>query len=194
MVTAVFKPQHCTQTPSGAPCRKAGSSLRLLLCAVLLMTAVSCAGGSVRKDTPPPGWASSVEALAGSVAGAVARNDRQALERLCVSREEYAAHVWPALHIGKVKEWQAQQGFVWKQHHMRSDSGLSLVLDRFGGRPCTVLKTVFKEKATEYEGIRVHGGAAVRLRDAGGAERESRLFGSVIEKNGYYKVFSYNIH
>jgi len=44
---------------------------------------------------------------------------------------------------------------------------------------------------TKYPSYVVHRAATMRVRDASGADREIRVSGSMIEKEGAWKVFSY---
>ena len=49
----------------------------------------------------------------------------------------------------------------------------------------------FQGDTTDYETYRIYRKTVLTLRDGSGQEIQARLFGSMIEQNGRYKVFSY---
>jgi hypothetical protein len=49
----------------------------------------------------------------------------------------------------------------------------------------------FEGETTDYQTHSIHRKTVVTLRDRSGRETTGRLFGSTIEQNGRYKVFSY---
>jgi hypothetical protein len=53
------------------------------------------------------------------------------------------------------------------------------------------IAVTFAGGTTQYPSYRVHRETAIRVRDAAGTESEIRLFGSSLEKDGMWKVFSY---
>jgi hypothetical protein len=169
-----------------------GSIRRYILCVLILLQAAACTGTAVPERKALPGWFPSMDALVNAVVDAVSRNDRNALESLCISEQEYALHVWPDLPIARIPQWQSQRYFVWTQHQLRSANGLNGVLKNYGGRRYTVLKAFFKENKIPYEHCTVHGAAMLQVRDDSGVEQDLRLFGSIVEKEGFYKIFSYN--
>jgi anaerobic glycerol-3-phosphate dehydrogenase len=64
------------------------------------------------------------------------------------------------------------------------------VLSREGGKRYELVDVRFAG-VTAYRTSRVHREVTLRVRDAGGAETDLRVCGSMIEQDGAWKVFSY---
>ncbi|MBN2107421.1 MAG: hypothetical protein JW832_08330 [Deltaproteobacteria bacterium] len=139
------------------------------------------------------GWFGSADELARGVAQALAANDREALDRFRISREEYMAVVWPELPVSKIEQWKSQSGFVWTQHAAKSDAGLRSILARFGGKTLTIRSVICKTPAQEYATFKLHVRPAVEMVDQSGAKQADPVFGTIIEHSGRFKVFSYSI-
>ena len=120
---------------------------------------------------------------------ALARRDRAALDALALDEQEFRDHVWPALPAAR-PERNLPFSYVWGDLHGKSNSGLATTLTDRGGQRYEVSRVSFAE-ATDYEGYRVHRDATFHVRNAGGTESEIRVCGSMIEKDGAWKVFSY---
>jgi hypothetical protein len=80
---------------------------------------------------------------------------------------------------------------VWGDLRQKSDAGLALTLARHGGRRYTVVSVRNDGEVTKYASYLVRRETVVRVRDETGTEADVRLFGSVIQKDGAWKVFSY---
>lgn len=138
------------------------------------------------------GWAGSAEELIRAVALAVSRQDRQALEKFCISREEYLALVWPELPVSSVEQWKDQSGFVWSQHAAKSAAGLREVLARYGNALHTgALRYAAPVQA--FGSVQIHQKPELVPQRKGTPGTAVRLMGSIIEHAGRYKVFSYNM-
>ena len=46
----------------------------------------------------------------------------------------------------------------------------------------------------EYDNCTVYKDAVIIARDKSGAEKELKLFGSIIKLGGHFKIVSYNLH
>ena len=143
--------------------------------------------------SPPPLEQASVSSteLARGVLDALAQTDRAGLERLAVSEREFRDHVWPQLPAAR-PERNLPFSYVWGDLRQKSDASLSKALAEHGGRRYTLVGVDFAGD-TDYTTYRVHRDATLRVRDAEGVETTIRVCGSMIEKNGAWKVFSYAI-
>ena len=103
------------------------------------------------------------------------------------------AVVWPELPVSKIEQWKSQSGFVWSQHAAKSDQGLRMIIARFGGKTLTVRSVTCKTPAQEYATFKLHVRPAVELVDQSGATQADPVFGTIIERSGRFKVFSYSI-
>ncbi|MCX8045242.1 MAG: hypothetical protein N3B18_14075 [Desulfobacterota bacterium] len=175
------------------PCRTAGSIFQLVLLLSIACFMMAC-GVMVQKNIHTmPGWHASMKSLTSEITDALAANNRQRLEALHVTEQEYAAHVWPHLPVAQIPQWQNHRDFVWQQHLIRSMRGIDTILNRYGGKNLQITNVSFDEKPEVYGQCTVHPGAVTIVLDELGEERRIRIFGSLIEMNGFYKVFSYSI-
>lgn len=72
----------------------------------------------------------------------------------------------------------------------KSRAGLTQTLAAHGGRQYTLEEVRFGGK-TDYRTYTVHRETTLVVRDTTGTEHELRVYGSMIEKDGAWKVFSY---
>jgi hypothetical protein len=131
----------------------------------------------------------SAEAAAAAVLDAYARGDRARLLQLAVSEGEFRTHVWPELPAAR-PERNLPLAYVWSELRQKSDLGLATLLARHAGQRYSLLRLDFSGR-TRYPGFVVHRRASVEVRDDNGRERRLRLWGSMIEQAGRWKVFSY---
>jgi hypothetical protein len=122
---------------------------------------------------------------------AVADNDRAAFEALAVDEREFRDHVWPQLPASR-PERNLPFSYVWGDLKQKSDASLSRVLAEHSGRQYELVGVEF-DGDTDYTTYRVHREASFRVRDKSGADTTVRVCGSMIVKDGRWKVFSYVI-
>ena len=151
---------------------------------VVLLAGTAC-------DSPVPlaNTRNSPEALATAVLDAVARGDRMALEALALNEQEFRYHVWPDLPAAR-PERNLPFSYVWGDLHQKSDGALTALLQAHGGRTYTLIDVAF-DGETKYASYDVRRAATFRVRDASGAEMDLRVSGSMREKDGAWKVFSF---
>ena len=86
------------------------------------------------------------------------------------------------------------EDFVWDQLRMKSDYGLSVVLHYQGGRGFDFEDIAYHGGRTEYDTFVVHRKPTLHLRDREtGQPGTIVLFGSILEYQGRFKLFSFNI-
>ena len=150
---------------------------------MVLVAAASCA------RTPPLATThDSAHALAHSVLDAVASADRTRLEALALNEAEFRDHIWPSLPAAR-EERNLPFSYVWGELRQKSSQSLSMTLASHGRRRYELERVEF-EGATDYGAYRVHRQATFVVR-GGSATRPVRLCGSMVEKDGRWKVFSY---
>ncbi len=120
---------------------------------------------------------------------ALAARDETALRRLAIDEAEFRDHIWPSLPAAR-PERNLPLSYVWGDLHQKSGTSLARTLGEHGGRRYQ-LEQVVLGQSTEYPGFRTHARTILRVREGGGEPREIRVFGSVLEKDGRWKVFSY---
>ena len=120
---------------------------------------------------------------------ALARNDQAALDALALNDAEFRAHVWPELPASR-PERNLPYSYVWGDLHQKSRLALGETLANHGGVRYDLVGVSFGGE-TQYPSYVVHRAATMRVRNASGAEQDIRVSGSMIEKDGAWKVFSY---
>lgn len=158
---------------------------RTIACAALLMTA-ACRPAQTRLANTHE----SREALAAAVLHALEQRDEQALRALAVDESEFRDHVWPELPVAR-PERNLPLTYVWQDLRQKSDAGLARTLADHGGRAYRLQRLRFRGGTTPYRTFMVHRDSMATVVDAAGHTRDIPFFGSVVEKDGRLKVFSY---
>jgi hypothetical protein len=155
-----------------------------LAIAVSLLATAACSSAPPLANSHP-----SAEALATAVLAALAAKDLPALEALALDDREFRNHVWPELPAAR-PERNLPYSYVWGELNQKSRIALSEVLAGHGGMHDQLHKVTFAG-ATRYPSYTVHREATLHITDASGEQREIRVCGSMLEKDGVWKVFSY---
>ena len=167
----------------------AGRAARLALVGFLL----GGCGGTGSPPGPPAPLSStfdSSEKLTQAVLDALAASDRETLSAFALNEVEFRTVVWPELPASR-PERGVPFDYAWGDLHQKSDAGLSRLLHRYGGQRFEVLDVDFTGETTDYRSFLVHRDSQVRVRDASGKESVVRLFGSILQRDGEFKLFSY---
>ena len=151
---------------------------------LIALLAVSCG------TAPLPNAYDSPEALSRAVLAALERRDADTLRTLAISKDEFTEQVWPELPAAR-PERNLNASFVWGDLNQKSNIMLRDTLTTNGGKTYALVSVRFLGEMTQYASYRVHREGELRVKDVDGTERDLRVFGSVIEKDGRYKVFSY---
>ena len=160
------------------------------LTVVLALCAGVASGCSPRRELTAA--FDSPEALARAVLESVARRDRAALERLALSEAEFRGVIWPELPAAR-PERNLPPDYVWRDLRQKSQASLSEVLARYGGRRYTLERIAFRSGSSRYRSFEVNRDTELVVRDESGAVERIRLFGSLLERAGRHKVFSFVI-
>lgn len=158
-------------------------ALRALLLVAVVMT-VACGSPPPLQNARP-----SADALARDVLDALARRDQTALEALALNDGEFRSHVWPELPAAR-PERNLPYSYVWGDLHQKSRIGQAQTLAAHGGIRYALRRVTFAGE-TGYGSYVVHRDATFHVSDPSGAERPIRVTGSMLEKDGAWKVFSY---
>ena len=129
-------------------------------------------------------------ALATAVLSAVERRDTTELRDLALSEEEFREHVWPELPAAR-PERNLPFSYVWGDLRQKSEASLERMVARHGSRRYALVAVRSAGETTRYPSYIVSRETVLQVRDETGAVTELRLFGSIIEKDGGWKVFSY---
>ncbi len=172
----------------------------VLLLVVSLLAAVSCGGlaagdgtSSVSADVEKPSLEpvfDSPEALATAFLEGLGSENGEALQSYALSKEQFRHYVWPELPSSR-PERGVPFDYGWGDLHQKSHNALLHTFDRYKGRSMTLLELKFEDGVTDYDTFTVHRDARVKIRLDDGREEWLDLFGSVMEREGKYKLFSY---
>ena len=165
---------------------------RITLLVVITVASAVLAGATVLRSRPAPlaGTCVSPEALAAAVLDGFVRKDRAALERLAISRQEFSDHVWPVLPASRPERNLSAQ-FVWSDLSGKSRLHLTRTLTLPLPAGARVSGIEFRGETTRYGDLTIRRASVVTVIDGEGQPVDVRLFGSMLEQNGRFKVFSY---
>lgn len=175
-----------TERKHVAPQGHGGQSAKAFL---IISLAIS---GACRTSTSPSlaNTLESPEAVARAVVRGLADRDLGALRSLAVTEAEFRDLIWPKLPASR-PERNLPLDYVWKDLAAKSDANLRARLAGWQDRGFAVVFLEFKGGTEDYGTFSVHRETVLLLRDREGKEETGRLFGSIIEHKGRFKVFSY---
>jgi uncharacterized protein YceK len=134
----------------------------------------------------------SAEALARAALRAFEQRDVSRLRQMALSEEEFRRHVWPELPAAR-PERNLPFSYVWGDLRQKSEGRLRERVVRYGGAPMQFVRLEFEAPATQYASYVVHRDSLLIVRGRDGQEQRVKLFGSVLEKDGAFKIFSFNV-
>jgi hypothetical protein len=153
---------------------------------LIAILAASCGGAPLTNSFD------SAEAMSRAVLEAIEKHDVEALRALALDKEEFTGHVWPELPAAR-PERNLSPSFVWMSLNQKSSVMLRHLLAAHGGRKYQLVGVRFLGKTAQFDSFQVHRDGELTVKDGDGREQQVRVFGSVLQKNGRYKVFSYVI-
>jgi hypothetical protein len=163
-----------------------------VLLAVALIGSVALASRGSWRTAPSPllNTFHSPHAVAEAVLSSVQTGNLESLEALTLAEPEFRRYVWPELPVSR-REANTPFEFVWGTLHRNSEAHLQQTLARFRGQRLALKRVEFQGASTRYRNVTVHRDTRLVVDTADGTERVVRLFGSMIEQDGRWKVFSY---
>lgn len=165
--------------------------VRIVACAVWLLTcALISASGCGPSSSLLGNARPSSQELSIAVLDAIQRRDIMVLRSLALNEQEFREHIWPELPASR-PERNLPFSYVWGDLRQKSEAALDQTLSRHGGHRYTLLSVRFAGEVTRYPTYTVYRKTVLKVRDETGAEAEMRLFGSSVEKDDVWKVFSY---
>lgn len=139
---------------------------------------------------PLPNAQASPDALAHQVLAALERRDVDRLRQLALTESEFRDVVWPELPAAR-PERNLPFDYVWNDLRMKSEASLQRLVAEHGGQTRTLTRLEFAGETTQHRTYLVRREAVVVAHDAAQRAQSLRLFGSMIERGGGFKVFSY---
>ena len=158
---------------------------------VAAWVAAGCGAGADDAPSPPLHHTfSSPEALSEAVLIALAAQDADGLEKLALSEIEFRTAVWPDLPSSR-PERGVPFDYAWGDLHQKSSNALRRLVTRHGGERFELVGVRFTGGTTPYRTYQVHRETILDLRDGEGNDLALALFGSILERDGEFKLFSY---
>ena len=115
---------------------------------------------------------------------------RRGWKALPLSETEFRAVVWPELPSSR-PDRGLPFDYAWGDLHQKSNNALRRLIAREAGRRYDLLAVEFDGESTPYDTYTVHRESRLVVRGADGTQEQVRLFGSILERSGAYKLFSY---
>ncbi|HEU0301984.1 MAG TPA: hypothetical protein VFR37_21190 [Longimicrobium sp.] len=171
-----------TQSAEAAPARV--DSIRAPGEALALFRATAPATDSLSAGAP------SLDSLVARFADAVARQDLAAVRAMELSRAEYGWIYFPSLRRMN-PGLNLQPEVMWLLHEQESDKGITRVLRRLGGGQARFGAYACEEQPQVEGDIRYWHRCTVEVTAPDGQTAALKLFGSVIEHGGRWKIVSY---
>ena len=121
---------------------------------------------------------------------AFAKRDIEQLRALALSEDEFRDQIWPGLPAAR-PERNVPVTYVWGDLHQKSDARLRALMAERGGHRLELVELRFDGETSRYATGTVRREPTFVVRDERGNTQELRLCGSIVEKEGRWKVFSY---
>jgi hypothetical protein len=154
------------------------------------LAAILVASAACRQ--PLPHAQPSIDALVEDVLTALEHRDAARLRHLAVSEIEFREAIWPELPAAR-PERNLTAAYVWGDQHTRSEAGLQSAIADYGGKTLNLVRLEFRGETTQHRTFLVRRDPAVVVRGTDAQEQTLRLFGSIVEHDGGFKIFSYNV-
>lgn len=135
----------------------------------------------------------SIEELAAAVIHGIEEDRGYDLWELALTEDEFREVVWPVLPASR-PERNTPFDYTWGSLEFKSSNALNTTLAKYKGHRYELIRVDFaahEQRQRDYGAFWVHRDARVLVKKDDGSEQWLDLFGSVIERNGRFKVFSY---
>lgn len=136
------------------------------------------------------GGPTSANELVRRFASALERRDTAALRAMALSRAEFA-YLYYDTHPISMPPYDLSPGLMWFQLEGNSAHGLRQLLAKRAGFPLAIVGHACDAPVQQGPRNRFHGGCVVRRQTPAGIVEES-LFGSILERDGIFKIVSYS--
>jgi hypothetical protein len=145
---------------------------------------------SACRQAPLANARSSPDDLGRDLLAALAANDAGRMQALALSEEQFKDLVWPSLPASR-PERNLPFSYVWGDLKQKSEASLARTLQEEGGKRYDLKAIKMAEKPRLYPGFRVHEEVRFVVVDRAGVERTLTLCGSLFERDGAWKIFSF---
>jgi len=178
-----------SRTRAGRPTGPGFFVRRLCGAAALSLIAAGAACGGAPVAIPLEPSFPTRDAVVETFLKALAARDVPALQSLAVGETEFRKYIWPSLPAS-AEQVGMPDDYVWRDTAMRNAGFLAQLLSDHGGFEYRLVAVSFAGDTTDYGPFRVHRKTSLDVRGPAGAET-LRLFGSMVESGGRWKIYSF---
>lgn len=125
-----------------------------------------------------------------AVVEALNQGDLSGLHQLRVIRKEYLSWIWPAFPASGPPH-NFPEDFAWSNLDTKSSRAVRRLVKRYGEISLAFVKLDFEQKTEEYKDFRLLRGTVLTVQNTNGQQKTLKILGSVVEKDGRYKLLSY---
>lgn len=142
---------------------------------------------------PLSGGLPSIEDVVRKVLTGLEQLDTASLQQLLITQEEFRTIIYPeqGMHYAGSRDMRPEvQLFIWQNLEGSRNKGLRRILRDLGERKLTFVAVAFHDTKV-FPSYVVHEGTEVTVTDDRGKEHTLHSIGSIIEKDGVFKLMSY---
>ena len=121
---------------------------------------------------------------------ALAGNDQAALTKLTIDQPEFKKYMWPALAMN-MSGSNVSADKYYLTYQKVNQAGIAEASAILAGKKWQVVKVDLQPAQRKGKGFQVLGPPLVTLRDESGQEKNVRLVGGLLERDGVYKVTTF---
>lgn len=151
---------------------------------ILLFT--SCGDSTLKR-----GYGETPEELGKAVVTALNAQSEDDLHRLRVDKDLYMNELWPAFQAQR-PALNFTADFAWSNLDKKCRTGVSKWVRRYNEKNYEFVRIQFTEPTQTYDGFQLRRGTVLTVKTPDGKEHALRILGSVVEKERYYRLLSYD--
>ena len=156
------------------------------ICLYLFLSLLSCGNPTIKR-----GYGETPEQLGQAIVEALNAQSEEDLHRLRVDQEQYEKELWPEFPSSR-PELNFTAEFAWGNMNKKCLVGVTKWVRLYGGKNYEFVRIQFNRPIQSYDTFTLRRGTLLTVRTPDGNERELRILGSVVEKDNYYRLLSYD--
>lgn len=153
---------------------------------LIALTIVACTNPTIKR-----GYGETPEDLGQAVVAALNAQSEEDLHSLRVDEEQYAKELWPEFPSSR-PELNFTPEFAWGNMNKKCLQGVAKWIRLYGGKNYEFVRIQFTKPTQPYDTFKLRRGTILTIRTSDGEERDLRILGSVVEKEKYYRLLSYD--
>lgn len=137
------------------------------------------------------GYGETPEELGEAIVLALNDQSEENLHKLRVDKDQYINTVWPEFQT-KYPAQNFTGEFAWGNMNQKCLKGVSKWVRRYGGNDYEFVRIQFTGETQEYNTFKLRRGTVLTVKTPTGEEQNLEILGSVVEKDRYYRLLSYD--